>query len=409
MMLLKYLKLQLKRFSKLFPAVFIITAITVCAVLLAGLAFANAAENDVDFMRLKVGIVGDIDGSYAKVGIDYLKNADNASFFADFIEYFTEEEAMADLKDGVIAGYLSVPEGYFNDIYYGRNEPATYYTLGSATGIGVTLMSEVTISVSSMVTETQNGVQTMLEIADKYSLDNSNSLDLNLAYVAEVVGRENAFEVKLLGNSESISQGAYYVCAIILVLAFLWGISCHRLLARDNYATSKLLNSKGLSPTRQIVCEYLSFLAFTLIMYLFFAIVFALVWPRFDLGITELEKLSLTSSLLFVVKILPVIMMISFMQLMIYEMTGSGVGGTTLHFLIVVGMCYASGFFYPSYLLPKALRSFASFFPSGVAFSYLKHTLRGVLSINDFAFVLLYIALFASFSCFARRKAIGKA
>lgn len=407
-----YFNLQMKRTFKLYPAVLIITVITVCAILAAGLSFVKLNRESEKNTLLTVGIVGDIDGSYVKAGIEFLKSSDSSRFFANFIEFDSEEEALRLTKERKIHGYLKIPEGFFSDIYHGDNTPATYVTLGNANGMSSALMAEVTQTISSFVTETQNGIYCMQDIVHEYELDESTkpyTTKLNIRYVTEVLGRYFSFEAETLGLPDSVSTGAYYVCAVIIVLMLLWGISCHRILDSKNIPLAKLLNSTGFSPCRQVLSEYGAFLSVTLATALIFAAVFGIVCSITDIAIPEFEGTDVLNALSFVIKILPVIAMICFMEFAIYEIFGGGVGGVTFHFLLAVGMSYLSGCFYPSYLFPKVIKDFGAVLPSGAGFTYLRQTVRGELSFESFARVCVYALIFALAAVLARRKALGDA
>lgn len=399
-----YLFLQLKRSFKLLPVVLIIVTLTVCLIGAAGLSFLSA--NDDNDSLLNVGITGDIEGTYIEAGIELLKTADGSRFFANFIEIPSEEEALRLVHEGKLHGYLSVPEGYFEDIYHGRNTPATYVTLGNATGISADLLAEVTKTVSGYVTETQNGIYCMQDTVHSYKLDTSTrpyTTRLNIEYVKEILGRYSSFKAETLTLPDSVSLIEYYICAIVVILLLLWGIACHRLLDTDELSMSKLLASRGLSHTRQVLCEYGAFFAVTYLTVLLFALMIGVV-SEFT-GI--IPGVGIFAMLVYSIKLIPVIIMITFMQFCLYELLGSGVGSLTVQFLLVIAMSYISGCFYPSYIFPRVIRDFGALLPAGVGFSYLRQLINGDMSIFSYLPLLAYTLVFALICVLSRKKRAG--
>jgi ABC-2 type transport system permease protein len=399
-----YLSLQLKRSFKLLPVVLVIVTITLCLIGAAGFSFLSA--DDESDALLNVGITGNIKGTYIEAGIELLKTADGSRFFANFIEIPDEKEALRLVYEGKLHGYLSIPDGYFEDIYHGVNTPATYVTLGNATGISADLLAEVTKTVAGYVTETQNGIYCMQDTVHSYKLDTSTrpyTTRLNVEYIKEILGRYASFKAETLTLPDSVSLIEYYVCAIVVILFLLWGIACHRLLDTDSLSMSKLLSSRGLSHTRQVLCEYGAFLAVTYVTVLLFSLIIGVVSQLTGI----IPGVGIFAMLIFSIKLIPVIVMITFMQFCLYELLGSGVGSLTVHFLLVIAMCYISGCFYPNYIFPRIIRDFGALLPAGVGFTYLRQMLNGNVSIPTCLSLLGYTLIFALICVLSRKKRAG--
>jgi len=167
----RYFKLQLKSIFKIFPVILLIMALTFGAIAtVGGLALKNNldAENK---HKISIGVVGDMEDFYLDIGLHVLKNVDNARFYID-ISPMEEEEAKEKLEKREISGYLDIPYNYVENIYSGRNKPAKYVTLNAPTGFGTIISNEVALLVSDIVTESQNGMYSMQDIARKYNNKN---------------------------------------------------------------------------------------------------------------------------------------------------------------------------------------------------------------------------------------------
>ena len=89
---LKYLRAQMKRTAKLYPAILCFTlALVVGVSIVLAVLFGNNAKSEEN-KRIRVGIVGDLENSYLDIGISALKSMDTSRFYIEF-EQMTEEEA----------------------------------------------------------------------------------------------------------------------------------------------------------------------------------------------------------------------------------------------------------------------------------------------------------------------------
>lgn len=402
-----YFKLQLKKALKIYPVILLITAITLASIAITGAILINNSINGENKQKLSVGVVGDIEGNYLGVGLYALENFDDARFSFDFIE-MEEDEAVEALKNGTINGYADIPDGFLNSILYGRNNcPVNYVMLNKPSGFTSVLAEEFTEVISNMVIETQRAIYSMQEIAQDYNkTDNlyEKTDAINYAFFDYVLNRSGFYEVKDLSINDKVSMGGYYICGIFLFFLLMWGISCNKLLSGKNYTLSRTLNSSGLSTVKQMICEYAAYAAVTLITVLILAAVFGIAVQKNSLGIREIEDVDVISCIMFVIRLLPVIVMITMMQFAFYEFISNTIGAVLMQFLTAVVLGYISGCFYPSYFFPQAVQEIASVLPSGIAFSYMQNVMAHEPIWTGLLQSAVYTALFALLACFARKR-----
>ena len=221
-----YFRLQLKRTFKMYPSILLITLLTVVGIALTGALLLWQYQNSDDMKKVSIGVVGDIEDPYIQMGMGALKNMDNSRFYVGFIEMPNEEEAVKALKKRKISGYVDIPLKYVEDVYYGENTPARYVMINEPDNIGSVLTTEIVDVVSNLVTETQKAAYTMRNVATvsghKENL-NTNIDTLNMDFLSMVLNRKDVYDLEVMGISDTLSMGGYYICGIFLFFILLWG------------------------------------------------------------------------------------------------------------------------------------------------------------------------------------------
>lgn len=400
-----YLWLQIKRASKIYPSVIAVTLVTVISLVLCAGMILNNTLNGEEQARMKIGVVGDVSDSYLGIGIYALKNMDSSRFALDFIE-MSEEDAKQALRNREITGYVQVPDNYVTKISYGDNVPASYVTLNAPESFGTVVTSEITQTVSSYVTNSQSSMNSIFEIARKVKKPQLVSRDIDnitLLYLDRIISRNNAYDINIIGVKDSISMGGYYICGIMMFFMLIWGISCNKILLKKNYAMPRALRARGIKTTSQILCEYAGFFVFTFITFLIFAVAFGIVISINDFGIRELWGVDFMVAIIFIFKAIPVILMITAMQMFMYEIVSGTVNAILLQFLIAVALSYVSGCFYPNNFFPESIQRLADVLPSGVGFSYLRRSMTGMSLQGELLKSGFYTVLFTALTVGVRK------
>ena len=403
----KYFTLQLKSVFKVYPMILLITLITILAIIMACFFVTGQKNEKEEKQEISIGVVGDLEDTYLKIGLYALQNFDSSRFYINFTNY-TEEEAVKALKDRNISGYVFIPKNYINSILYGRNKQAKYVTLNAPEGFGTIVSTEVAETVSHIVTESQKGMYCMQDLAQDYNnTETDKNIDkLMMSYMNMILGRNEMYEIKTLGIKDSLSFAGYYICGMLILFLLLWGISANRIFSSKNPMYARILKISGIHSPTQVLCEYLAYLTVSVVTLLLFAGVFGIVCQTTNLGIKELENVGVFGCLGFIFKILPVIIMITLMQTAFYELIPNTIGSVVMQFLLAIGLGYVSGCFYPNYFFPEAVQNFVYFLPVGVGFSYVRKAMTGGILIRDFCIILIYIVGFFLMTCGMRKYKI---
>ncbi|MBQ4528253.1 MAG: ABC transporter permease [Clostridia bacterium] len=392
----KYLSLQLKRNIKLCPSILIVTVITMCALAIGVFLILTNTIGTDEGQKMKVGIVGDVTDSSLGVGLTAVKNIDSSRFSIELIE-MERDDAIEAIETGEIHGFMDIPDDFIDGILKGRNYPATYVVKKGAMNFGSIITGEITGTVSDLVIKSQSSIYSMQNLARDHGMKKGlgkKTEQLNMSYINFVLNRGKIYDIETVGVADNLSLGAYYICAIILIMIMLWGISCYSIFTKKDMSLSKLLASRGIKPMHQVICEYISYFAITMLMVIFFAIVCTVVIENFEIAIAEIRGADMWDVMAFVIKMIPVVLMICALHMIIYEAVPNAVGAVLLQFIVSIGLGYLSGCFYPNYFFPDSIQNMAAWLPSGVGFSYLRKCISDADILRELISMFVYCIMF---------------
>ncbi len=399
-----YFYLQFKRVLKKYPSILIITLATLVAITLCATMILGGNKNGEEMSKIKVGVVGDTSDSFLNMGIDVIKSIDDSKYYIDIIS-MTKEQAEKAVKSEEIIGYVEIPENFVESIASMDNSPAVYYLPNRPESIGTSLAKEVMDTVAVYITESQKAVAGLSGYIRANKLEYGKSLDeISILLMTNVILQRNKlYTTEYTGIAGHISTGGYYLAGLLLFFIMLSGISCSSILTRKDYALERCLHSKGFGSTRQVLCEYMVYLAISIFTLLILACLLGIVISTVDTGIRELACAKITDCLIYIIRILPAILAITSMQFLMYEATNGIVAAILLQFLSAIILGYLSGCFYPNYFFPEALRKIIDILPPGVSFTYMRETMLGNSS-PAYVFILAaYAVIFITAATIIRK------
>lgn len=392
----QYLIVQLKRVGKALPGICLLTVVLTVGVLFLLKAFAFIEESRAEKQVAQVGIVGDLSDTYLGIGINVIKNMEGIKSLAN-IQTLSEEEAKEKFEKGEISAYLLVPDGFIDSILTGENKQLTYVTTERAQDIIGVLMNELVDTISKMVTLTQNSIYAMQIYLHQH--DKADNIwkaieNLNYAYIGAVLNRMDVFELQELGISNQISFMGHLFTGILLLLMLLWGINCVTLLVRKESSLLKILHTKGLSGSKQVLTEVAAYSLLQCTSLLCVLLCVLLVKSFGDFTIREWDTLKWGQQVAYLFKMIPVVVLISALQAFLYEMVSNVVTGVLVQFLAAVSLGYISGCIYPITFFPEIMQGIGAFMPTGVALRYMQKGLTQQNNLGEFVLIIGYIVLF---------------
>lgn len=397
-----YLGAQSKRAIKLYPAIiFFTTVIAICiSVIFTGIFIQN--DESESQMRIPVGVIGDFDDSFLGIGMFALKNFDSSKYYIDFIS-MTENEAIDKLEKNEIRAYIMIPENFIMNAIHGDTQKIQYVSGNNPAILGPVLMEEIISVVSDMVLDSQKGIYAFDSILDKHGTREEKSSDLlkeiSLDYVDIILDREGIYSVEYLDNNEGLGFKGYYFCVFFMLIFLLCGIICVQYATKSDLSLSRLLYSKGYGVVMQTVADFIPMFA----MIALTGIVCISVIGAFMGGEFISHVSSVNDVLLFAIRALPAIGLVTVMQFLVYELVSNVISGVLLQVLVTVSTAYVSGFFFPIYTLPSAVRNLAEFLPTKIAFDHVSNSLRGDFEISTVLLCVIYSVLLFALACTARK------
>jgi len=399
---LHYLSAQTKRAIKIYPAIIFFTALLTICISVIFTSILIQSDEDESQMKIPVGVVGDFGDSFLGVGMFALKNFDSSKYYLDFIS-MTEDEAEKELESNDIRAYIVIPENFIENAINGDTQKIQYVSKNNPAILGPILMEEIISVVSDMVIDSQKGIYGFDAILDKYGTREEKSADLikdiSLDYVDIILDRENIFSVKYVDNSGGLGFKEYYFCVFFMLIVLLCGIICVQYATKSDLSLSRLLYSKGYGVVMQTIADFIPMFA----MIALTSILCISVIGAFMGGGVISHVSSVKDVLLFAIRALPSIVLVTVMQFLVYELVSNIISGVLLQVLVTVSTAYVSGLFFPIYTLPSAVRSLARFIPTKTAFDQVGNALRGDFGIFSVLLCVMYSVLLFALACAARK------
>lgn len=391
----KYFKVQIKRLAKLFPFILVVTVILFSGLTMVFSGIVKIFDESSDNKIFQIGIAGDTDNQYFKVGIVALETFDSSRFSIKIVE-MEEKEAEKALGRGDISAYVVMPDGFVSAALRGDVMPIKYVTTSGAVGMTSIFKEEITLAIQQLFASSTKGVFGLENALDNngYEYLSYNYINqLNVEYIDLIVDRSGTYTVKELGISAGTNIAEYLFCGITVLFLLLIGLPYATVFIKKDRSLSKVLASKSVSVFRQMICEYGAY-------FLSVALIAAIVLSALSIimgtvnGGQYSEILNKQNIILLFLKILPVIALTSAFNVFIFEIANDIVSGVLLQFFATLSLCYITGCMYPIYAFPKIVQRISSFLPTGIARGYLIGCVTEETSVINLLGIVIYFILF---------------
>ena len=397
----KYLRVWLKRSLKMLPILLCFTLLISGSMLLLLKGLLQNESSSEKNIRMNIGLVGDIEGTYLGLGVTAVKEFDSSRFYVDFQPY-QKDEAEKALENGDLIGYVYVPEGFVGEVITGGNPKLSYISSDSPDAIGPLLTREIINIVSSLVLESRYGVYGMGDLASENGLKKKDirkaEEDLNLLYFDAILTREEAYELNILGTGKGLSFADYYSVAFIIILLMLWGVICVPLLGTRNTELPCLLYGTGTGCFSQIIAEYIPFLLMISVNTLILTSGAGLV----------AGDMFIFSGLKGFFYLLPASILITSMQFFLYEISSNVISAVLVQLFATLGLAYISGLIYPMGSLPQSVQTLGAHTPAGICLDYMSEIYSSDPGFSQIIPLILFSICFIALSALVRRVKIGR-
>ncbi len=402
----KYFKAQLKRLLKLFPFVLVVSLILLFSGAIAFKGIAKATLESEENKIFQIGICGDTQNEYFKVGMAALENFDSSRFTIKLTE-MEESAAKEMLKKGELYAYAVIPKGFVNSVLRGNILPIKYVSNDNNVGMTTIFKNEITTAIEQLVIASQKGVfglETALYENGNGNIAYKSINNLNIEFIDMIIGRTEMYSVEELGIASGSSFMEYFVCGLAVVLLLLIGLPYASVFIKKDYALNKLLKASNLSVGSQVAAEYFSyFLSVAGVSAVLFVLSGAGLSIFFDVGT------SFADVMILFVKILPIIALTTAFGYFFDVMSGDIISGVLMQFFVSVFLCYITGCFYPLYAFPVFIQKIAPYLPTGAARDYMAGCITQNSVIIPLVILLGYTAAFFFAAKEIKKRKIGEA
>lgn len=339
-----------------------------------------------------------------RMAVSYVENMEAVKGLCRFVPV-EEEEGKARLAEGELGALLVLPENMIEGILSGSNEPANLYLVENPSPAGL-VFEELANAATGLLAVAQAEIYAAHALTEyfqvaPYGLEQMyQELDtFNLGIVME---REQYFRFRQLSETGNTGFAVYYAGAFFTIYLLVAGMFLGSFLKRGREEMRLLQKRGGVSYAAQLLGRN-CILAGCLLLLL---LVTGLMWISGSVREALRISWSLQGMLLVV---LAVFCAASWLQF-IYLFAESERSAILPAGFAAVFLCYLSGCFVPSALLPEVVNRLAVIMPT----TYIKAAFTAVFSGNNTAFfktaafLCLFSVVFWLFSLFAVRFDRGR-
>ncbi|MBO4399130.1 MAG: ABC transporter permease [Lachnospiraceae bacterium] len=387
-------KRALRILPQYFLGVFLLTAlIGVTVVFCAVVTDKNVAEQD-----MTVALVLHDNDFLRTFGLDVLESATSVEALCSFVET-DEEDAISGLSSGKYAGAVIFPDHFVGSALSGKEELHAQLYIPRIDGFSNRLIAGLADIAGGLLGKTEGGIYTATVIAAMPEDSTEQDID-RVEYDTQnlffdfAISRENFYAKDSASGTGNQTVIQYYVCAALVLLLLLGGISCGPLLKGDPIAFENQLALHRIGTAKLLAIRYLA-------VWTLFAVLYAVVFSAFfgwftfhPKSFTEVMDLSTAEEIgYWFLAGIPVLFLAAAIVVFVYTFAANQIGGILLLFLIVMIMGYASGLLAPAAYLPAKVRVLGAYLPTARMLNVMKNGMTHAVDFRLLAIVMGEAAL----------------
>lgn len=339
-----HIKLALKSMPKLFAGTLIF------AFFIGIIAFSanKLLYNDKAIDTINIAIVAPEENALSQRLFSMLLNTDSIKEICDF-EIMDKESAFEKLEKKEVYAMILIPEQFVENILNGTNTPA-HIILPKDSGIEPIIFKLFADSAAAILSSAQSGIYAVTDLLISYDMaetipDMEN--ELNYKYLTHTLNRNIFFISSKVSATGDLSTLQYYLSSGLVLLGLLCGISCFKILKKENSSLNISLKIRGIPYGWLVLCKLIS----VSLIYLFMILI----------GLIALNyTLTFYKILLIFLLILSIVSFI----LCTFQIVDHGFTGIMILFILSISMIFISGGFIPSTFLPEQIDTLAGFLPT---------------------------------------------
>ena len=360
-----------------------LTIAGICGIFALKIGTTNKSQS-----RIGVGIVGNIENKYMKLGVEMLNNMDASRFSIKFIN-MDETAAKKSLKAGEIIGYFKIDKDFIEALEKGENRPVEYISSGA--GMISALSKEVASVFSTLLVNSERAIYAtdnyLIDHPQVYNRERANT-EFNIELLKNVMSRGKIYDVKSIDTVSGLSDTDNYICGMSVLFMMLTGLGLGGLLCEKNESLLRVLKSRGLSYGDSLIADMFVISLYIILTVLIFTGGMALTGAILPGNYNSVNLFEYCKDIVFLS------VMFASMHLFIYEIIYKRVVAVLAELLLSISLGYIGGCIYPISFFPDIMRKLSIFLPSGAGIQVLSDGMGYSVDIFCFIIILLYSILF---------------
>ncbi|MBQ4282297.1 MAG: ABC transporter permease [Lachnospira sp.] len=430
--------LQMKAAFMALPKIMAGMLVFAVLMVIMAIALVKVTESTDDKANvMKVGVVypqseeSKEENMYIEQAFGMLENVDAVKEACTFVNYYSEENALQDMKASNINAVIVLPEKFISSILYGENTPARIVFPSSDVNNSSVVFREILRSAASDLSSAQAGIyavdDTISELggSDK-DRENANTY-MNLRYIAYVIDREAYYEVVDVNGDRASSAVQFYTATGMLLFLLMGGITCVELLKSEGRVLNVALKRFGVTPGANHIYKVLGV---STVFWTVISVVYALVslmvvrFPVVAKAVTVVGSIketvvnsdgskkliiqyndaALTDVLLGVCALAVLMLAVFSFAGVIFRIAGKSVSGVILLFLLSVVMMFCAGCFMPISMLPSVVGKIGTITPIRYMFDMCNQILTGSVELLTVGINALFAVAFMGIVAFMENR-----
>lgn len=389
------LKLEIKRALKKLPQLLLGAVVITLVVALIVICCATAGKKSKENTVSKVALVTNNNVLVENVGMEMLGGMETVKNMFEF-EIALEEDAIERFHNGELEGVIVFPDNYIDGIGRGENEPAQVFVRTAGVSYSLGVIAETCGAAGTLLASTEAASYALQDWGKDYGISNRWEMAEALSVIDArvILSREDAFSKVTIYGEGDVSFAQSYLCAALVILILLWGLSCGTIMKGDSPVLIKKLKANLVSVEKQ---QLIKLTALTVLLGIVFLIIGVLLVGAYLILPELFETLDVTSIwqlVLLIIAFVPVIILGATMVMFAYTAASNQIGGILLLFIGTVVMSYISGCLMPSVYLPETIQELAKFLPTTYMHREATNAIVGVVDIKCIVIIMSYSLVF---------------
>lgn len=389
------LKLEIKRAMKKLPQLLLGAVVITLVVALIVICCAAAGKKSEESSVSRVALVTNNNTLVENVGMEMLGSMETVENLYKF-EVALQEDAMERFYNGELEGVIVFPNNYVDGIGRGDNEPAQVFVRTAGVSYSLGIIAETCGAAGTLLTSTEAASYALQDWGKEYGIKNTWEMAeaLSVTDARVILSREDAFSKVTIYGEGDVSFAQSYLCAALVILILLWGLSCGTIMKGDSPVLVKKLKANLISVEKQ---QLIKLTALVILLGVVFLIIGGLLIGAYFFMPELFETLDVTSIwqlVLLLIAFVPVIILAAAIVMFAYTVTSNQIGGILLLFIGTVVMSYISGCLMPSVYLPETIQELAKFLPTTYMHREATNAIMGIVDIKCLLIIVLYSLAF---------------